>query len=175
MIHSIQKCLEDNYSSDQKILVPLVHLNSFLGIPKETFLNEKRVAITPAVVTTLTKKGFNINVEDGAGVESKFRNIDYEASGAKIVDKNSAYASDIVLKVRQPSLQEAGLFKDGVTLYSFLYPGQNKDLIDALAKKKLTAFGMDCVPRISRAQVFDALSSMGNISGNLIILVIYES
>merc|ERR1712088_301192 len=136
-----------------------------IGVPKETFLNEKRVAITPTVVSTLTKKGFKINIEENAGLQSKFRNSDFEAAGAKIVDTNAAYGSDIVLKVRQPSLQEAGLFKDGVTLYSFLYPGQNKELIDTLAKKKLTAFGMDCVPRISRAQVFDALSSMGNISG----------
>merc|ERR1712088_265311 len=136
-----------------------------IGVPKETFLNEKRVAITPTVVSTLTKKGFKINIEENAGLQSKFRNSDFEAAGAKIVDTNAAYGSDIVLKVRQPSLQEAGLFKDGVTLYSFLYPGQNKELIDTLAKKKLTAFGMDCVPRISRAQVFDALSSMANISG----------
>jgi len=116
-------------------------------------------------VSTLTKKGFNINIEENAGLQSKFRNSDFEAAGAKIVDTNAAYGSDIVLKVRQPSLSEASLFKDGVTLYSFLYPGQNKELIDALAKKNLTAFGMDCVPRISRAQVFDALSSMSNISG----------
>merc|ERR1712223_1512238 len=136
-----------------------------IGVPKETFLNEKRVAITPTVVSTLTKKGFNINIEENAGLQSKFRNSDFEAAGAKIVDTNAAYGSDIVLKVRQPSLSEASLFKDGVTLYSFLYPGQNKELIDALAKKNLTAFGMDCVPRISRAQVFDALSSMSNISG----------
>ncbi len=128
-------------------------------------LGEKRVALTPAVVTALTKKGFNVNIEDGAGVESKFRNIDYESSGGKIVDKSSAFKSDIVLKVRQPSTQEAGLFRDEGTLYSFLYPAQNKDLLDQLAKRKLTAFGMDCVPRISRAQVFDALSSMGNIAG----------
>merc|ERR1712223_2166536 len=136
-----------------------------IGVPKETFLNEKRVAITPTVVSTLTKKGFNINIEENAGLQSKFRNSDFEAAGAKIVDTNAAYGSDIVLKVRQPSLSEASLFKDGVTLYSFLYPGQNKELIDALAKKNLTAFGMDCVPRISRAQVFDALSSMANIAG----------
>ena len=82
------------------------------------------------------------------------------------MDKKTAFNQDIVLKLRQPSMEEVKLFKEGGILYSFLYPGQNKDLIDALAKKKLTAFGMDCVPRISRAQVFDALSSMGNISGN---------
>ena len=70
-----------------------------------------------------------------------------------------------MLKLRQPSIEEAAKFREESILYSFLYPKQNQDLIDALAKKKLTAFGMDCVPRISRAQVFDALSSMGNISG----------
>ena len=83
------------------------------------------------------------------------------------MDKKTAFNQDIVLKLRQPSMEEVKLFKEGGILYSFLYPGQNKDLIDALAKKKLTAFGMDCVPRISRAQVFDALSSMGNISGKM--------
>ena len=111
-------------------------------------------------------------MENGAGVDSKFRNIDYEASGAKVVDKASAFKSDIVLKVRQPSSQEASLFRDEGTLYSFLYPAQNKELIDQLAQRKLTAFGMDCVPRISRAQVFDALSSMGNIAGKEIIIAL---
>ena len=72
-------------------------------------------------------------------------------------------------------MEEVKLFKEGGILYSFLYPGQNKDLIDALAKKKLTAFGMDCVPRISRAQVFDALSSMGNISGMMLTIFFLKS
>jgi len=136
-----------------------------LGVPKEVWQGERRVAITPAVTSTLTKKGFTVQVEDNAGALSNFRNMDYEAAGGKIVDKKAVFDSDIVLKLRQPSLQEAGQFREGSTLYSFLYPAQNKELIDALAKKNLTAFGMDCVPRISRAQVFDALSSMGNISG----------
>jgi len=136
-----------------------------LGVPKEIWAGEKRVAITPAVTQTLVKKGFTIKVEDGAGALSNFRNQDYEASGGKIVDKAGVFDSDIVLKLRQPSIQEAAQFREESTLYSFLYPAQNKDLIDALAARKLTAFGMDCVPRISRAQVFDALSSMSNISG----------
>merc|ERR1712051_505437 len=136
-----------------------------IGVPKESFGGEKRVALVPAAVANLCKKGFNINVQAGAGMESQFRNIDYEAAGAKIVDNSGAFKSDIVLKVRQPSIEEAAKFKEGGTLYSFLYPAQNKELIDEMAKYKLTAFGMDCVPRISRAQVFDALSSMGNISG----------
>jgi len=136
-----------------------------IGVPKETWTNEKRVAITPAATAMLTKKGFTVNVEDGAGALSQFRNEDYAAAGANIVGKNEAFSKDIVLKLRQPSIAESSLFRDEGILYSFLYPGQNPDLIKALGQKNLTAFGMDCVPRISRAQVFDALSSMANISG----------
>jgi len=136
-----------------------------IGVPKESWTNEKRVAITPAATAMLTKKGFTVQVEENAGVLSQFRNDDYAAAGAKIVPKAEAFTQDITLKLRQPSLEEAKLFRDEATLYSFLYPGQNPELIKALADKKLTAFGMDCVPRISRAQVFDALSSMANISG----------
>lgn len=136
-----------------------------IGVPKEIWTNEKRVALTPAATAMLVKKGFTVNIETGAGVHSQFRDDDFAASGAKIVNKADAFKQDIVLKLRQPSLEEAALFRDEGTLYSFLYPAQNPDLVDALAKRKLTAFGMDCVPRISRAQVFDALSSMANISG----------
>ena len=136
-----------------------------LGIPKETWTGERRVAISPAVTAALTKKGFSVNIEDGAGALASFRNQDYEAAGGKVVDGKTAFQADIVLKLRQPSTAEVKKLKDGAITYSFLYPAQNPQLIDALAKKKITAFGMDCVPRISRAQVFDALSSMGNISG----------
>ena len=136
-----------------------------LGVPKETWHEERRVALSPAATLTLTKKGFNVNVESNAGVLSNFRNIDYEAAGAKVVDTKTALGADIVLKLRQPTIAEANTLKDGATIYSYLYPAQNPELLDAMAKKKITAFGMDCVPRISRAQVFDALSSMGNISG----------
>merc|ERR1712165_565494 len=90
---------------------------------------------------------------------------DFAAAGANIIGKEAAFQQDITLKLRQPSLEEVNLLREQSILYSFLYPGQNPDLIKALADKKMTAFGMDCVPRISRAQVFDALSSMGNISG----------
>ena len=136
-----------------------------LGVPKETWSGERRVAISPAVTAALTKKGFTVNVENNAGALANFRNIDYEAAGGKVVDGKTALAADIVLKLRQPTIAEAGQLKDGATIYSYLYPAQNPDLLDAMAKKNITAFGMDCVPRISRAQVFDALSSMGNISG----------
>jgi len=136
-----------------------------IGVPAETWLNEKRVACTPAVTALLTKKGFSINIQEGAGKLSSFRDEDFAAAGANIVGKEAAFQQDITLKLRQPSLEEVGLFRDEAILYSFLYPGQNPELLKALADKKLTAFGMDCVPRISRAQVFDALSSMANISG----------
>ena len=136
-----------------------------IGVPKESFPNERRVALSPAVVQTLTKAGFNVLVEDGAGAEAKFSNAEYESSGASIKNRNEVFGSDIVLKVRIPSIEEIQLLKEKANLVSFLYPAQNKDVIDKLAEKKITALAMDCVPRISRAQVFDALSSMANIAG----------
>eukprot|EP00092_Neocalanus_flemingeri_P036838 GFUD01040099.1.p1 GENE.GFUD01040099.1~~GFUD01040099.1.p1 ORF type:complete len:1058 (+),score=272.22 GFUD01040099.1:216-3389(+) len=136
-----------------------------IGVPAETWTNERRIACTPAVAAMLTKKGFSVNIQEGAGKLSSFRDEDFAAAGATIVGKEAAFGQDITLKLRQPSMAEAALFREEATLYSFLYPGQNPELIKALAERKLTAFGMDCVPRISRAQVFDALSSMGNISG----------
>merc|ERR1712055_101388 len=143
--------------------IPYSKLN--LGVPAETWTNEKRVACTPANTALLTKKGFTVNIQEGAGRLSNFRDEDYAAAGGNIVSKDAAFKQDITLKLRQPSLEEVALLRDEATLYSFLYPGQNPDLVKALASKKITAFGMNCVPRISRAQVFDALSSMGNISG----------
>merc|ERR1711931_472027 len=143
--------------------IPYSKLN--LGVPAETWTNEKRVACTPANTALFTKKGFTVNIQEGAGRLPNFRDEDYAAAGGNIVSKEAAFAQDITLKLKQPSLEEVALLRDEATLYSFLYPGQNPDLVKALAAKKITAFGMDCVPRISRAQVFDALSSMGNISG----------
>ncbi|CAG7787017.1 unnamed protein product [Allacma fusca] len=136
-----------------------------IGIPKEIWPNERRVSMTPTVAATLIKKGFEVRLEKGAGMEAKFRDSDYEASGVKLVDKNAAFQSDIVLKIRQPLDKEVDLFKKNSTLISFMYPAQNKTILDKLALKELTVFGMDCIPRISRAQVFDALSSMANIAG----------
>jgi len=136
-----------------------------LGVPAETWKAERRVACSPATTALLTKKGFTVNVQEGAGKLANFRDEDYAAAGGNIVSKQASFSQDITLKLRQPSLEEVKLLREEATLYSFLYPGQNPELIKALASKKITAFGMDCVPRISRAQVFDALSSMGNISG----------
>lgn len=147
------------------LVTGIPYKNIVIGVPKERWTNERRVAVTPAVTATLVKKGFNVKVEAGAGLEAKFRDSEYVSAGANIVDKAQAFQSDIVLKVRQPMDDEITSLKENSTLISFLYPTQNKELIEKLAQKKLTAFAMDAIPRISRAQVFDALSSMANISG----------
>ena len=136
-----------------------------VGVPKETFPNEKRVALSPAAVKILTKEGFNVAIEDGAGSNAKFSNAEYEASGAQIKPQSEVFGSDIVLKVRAPSSEEVGKLKHGSNLISFIYPGQNSELLDKLAVAKVNTFAMDCIPRITRAQVFDALSSMANIAG----------
>ena len=136
-----------------------------VGVPKESFPNERRVALSPAAVKLLTKEGFNVVVEDGAGSLAKFSNAEYEASGAQVKPQSEVFGSDIVLKVRAPTVEEVGRMKQGTNLISFLYPAQNGELVDQLAAAKVNTFAMDCIPRISRAQVFDALSSMANIAG----------
>ncbi|XP_071479344.1 NAD(P) transhydrogenase, mitochondrial-like [Diadema antillarum] len=146
------------------------YANLRVGIPKETFPNERRVAVAPVAVKLLVKEGYQVVVEDGAGALANFRNSDYEEAGAKIVKRDDAFQSDVVLKVRAPSIEEVSLLKEKSNLISFLYPAQNKEIIDKLAERKATVLAMDCVPRISRAQVFDALSSMANIAGYKAVL-----
>ncbi|KZV80845.1 putative NAD(P) transhydrogenase mitochondrial precursor [Exidia glandulosa HHB12029] len=147
-----------------------------VGIPKEAFPGERRVAITPQNVALLLKKGFKrVLVEDGAATEAQFTTTQLKAAGATIADRNTVLGdSDIVLKVRPPLLpgenDEMDRLKKGSTLISFVYPAQNPQLLEQLSKREITLFGMDCVPRISRAQVFDALSSMANIAGYKAVL-----
>jgi len=150
---------------EETTIAGIPYKNLSIGVPKELFANERRVALVPSAVQTLVKKGFTVNVEENAGIQAKFLNDDYAASGANVKGTKDIYGSDIILKVRAPLQQEVANFKDNGTLISFVYPAQNKELLDAMAKKQLTVFGMECVPRISRAQVFDALSSMANIAG----------
>lgn len=138
-----------------------------IGVPREVWPKERRVALTPSVTALMVKKGFTVVVEENAGSEARFPDDEYSAAGGQIASSSSkaAYDVDIVLKVRQPIRDEVQLFRDRSTLVSFLYPAQNRALIDDLTKKQMTAFAMDCIPRISRAQVFDALSSMANVAG----------
>jgi len=138
-----------------------------IGVPKETAAGEKRVATVPEVVEKLIKLGFKVAVESGAGDAANFSDEVYRAAGAEIVDAAARLwsASDIVFKVRGPSAEEIGLMREGGTLVSFIWPAQNPELLQQLAAKKATVLAMDSVPRISRAQKLDALSSMANIAG----------
>ena len=140
-----------------------------IGVPKEIHAGEKRVATTPEVIGHLKKLGFEVLVEAGAGAGAHFSDAAYSEAGATVVDnaKSVWSDSDIILKVRGPELngEEINLLKEGQILISFLWPAQNPDLLKKLADKKVTAMAMDMVPRISRAQKMDALSSMANIAG----------
>lgn len=112
------------------------------------------VAITPAVTGTLSKNGFSVLVERGAGLEAKFRDDDYVQAGANIVDGNSANAADIVLKVRQPHEADISQFQENSTLISFLYPAQNKDLVNKLAERKINAFGkFNSIDRVEKVDL----------------------
>ncbi|KAK8001601.1 hypothetical protein PG991_013823 [Apiospora marii] len=146
--------------------------NLTVGVPRETFTNERRVAITPQNVALLKKKGFGtVLVERGAGAQADFLDNAYESAGATMVDPAAIWsAADIVLKVRGPNTAEIDRLKEGATIISMLQPAQNKDIVDRLAARKVTSFAMDMIPRISRAQVFDALSSMANIAGYKAVL-----
>jgi proton-translocating NAD(P)+ transhydrogenase subunit alpha len=144
-----------------------------LAVPKECRPGERRVAVTPENVARLIKMGFAVAVEHDAGAAASFGDDDYVAAGAEIVADTRAIwqAGDIILKVQPPSVHpalgvhEAELIREGGTLISFLYPGKNKDIVDKLAARKATAIAVDQIPRITRAQKMDALSSMANIAG----------
>ena len=138
-----------------------------IGVPAETEAGEKRVATVPEVVSKLIQLGFGVLVESGAGAAANFDDESYRSAGAEIVQGAAGVWShaDIVFKVRAPSDAEVGLMRDGTTLVSFIWPAQHPDLMQKLAAKKATVLAMDSVPRISRAQKLDALSSMANIAG----------
>lgn len=136
-----------------------------IGIPKERLDNETRIAATPQTVTQLLKLGFTVAVEDGAGLLASFDNSSYSKAGALITDAANVWQSDIILKVNPPQESEVALMKEGATLISFIQPAQNEALIKLLMERKINTLAMDRVPRISRAQSMDALSSMANIAG----------
>jgi len=138
-----------------------------IGVPKEVAAGEKRVATVPEVVEKLIKLGFAVQVEAGAGDAATVSDDAYRAAGAQIVEDTATLwsSSDIIFKVRGPSPEEVGLLSEGTTLVSFIWPAQNPELLEQLAARKVTVLAMDSVPRISRAQKLDALSSMANIAG----------
>jgi NAD(P) transhydrogenase subunit alpha len=136
-----------------------------LGIVKETRPEERRVAASPPVVAKWVKGGWEVAVERGAGIDASYPDAQYEAAGATLVDREAAWHADIVLKLRPPLDGEVDQLREGATLISYLMPAENPELVQKLAARKVTALAMDQVPRISRAQKMDALSSMANISG----------
>ena len=144
-----------------------------IGIPKEIYPGERRVAATPATVGRFRKLGLEVQVEAGAGQAAGYTDADYQESGASICPEAAKVwaTSDIILKVRPPMARpgtdydEPLLLKKGAVLVGFVWPAQNKDLLEKLAAREATVFGMDCVPRITRAQKMDALSAMANIAG----------
>ncbi|MFL6581574.1 MAG: Re/Si-specific NAD(P)(+) transhydrogenase subunit alpha [Burkholderiales bacterium] len=144
-----------------------------IGIPKEIHASEKRVAATPETVGQLAKLGYSVAIESGAGEGAQFADEAYRAVGAEVVNDTRALwaQAQIVLKVRAPEQQptlgvhEAELLREGAVLLSFIWPAQNPELLERLKACRVTVIAMDAVPRISRAQKLDALSSMANIAG----------
>jgi H+-translocating NAD(P) transhydrogenase subunit alpha len=144
-----------------------------VGVPKEIHPGERRVAVVPRMAAKLAKLGLDVVVESGAGTLAAFTDQAYEEAGARVsADPAKVWGeADLVLKVREPEMNsaldrhEADLLREGARLISFVWPAQNKELIERLARRKATVLAMDAVPRISRAQKLDALSAMANIAG----------
>ncbi|WP_432454981.1 MULTISPECIES: Re/Si-specific NAD(P)(+) transhydrogenase subunit alpha [unclassified Agarivorans] len=142
-----------------------------IGIPKEIFDQESRVAATPKTVEQLLKLGFSVAVESGAGTAASFNDEAYIEAGAEIVSTEQAFQADLVFKVNAPldgsdnSTDEIALLKEGATLASFAWPAQNPELLEKFKAAKVNLLAMDMVPRISRAQSLDARSSLANVDG----------
>ncbi|MFZ7282311.1 Re/Si-specific NAD(P)(+) transhydrogenase subunit alpha [Avibacterium avium] len=136
-----------------------------IGVPKELLDNETRVAATPKTVQQILKLGFEVLVEHDAGFKASFEDQAFINAGAKIGTAQEVWNADVIMKVNPPTDEEIALIKEGATLISFIWPAQNEALMQKLSAKKINVLAMDAVPRISRAQSLDALSSMANISG----------
>lgn len=146
-------------------LTPEYNSPMIVGIVKETAPGERRVAATPDSVGKLKQLGFDVTVESGAGLQAGFADPAYVAAGAAIGDAATTWNAPLVVKVRPPQDEEVARLSQGQTLISFLYPAQNSALVTTLASRGVSAVAMDQVPRTTRAQKVDALSSTGNLSG----------
>lgn len=136
-----------------------------IGVIKETKEFEKRVALSPDVVKLLRKKEFDVIIESGAGEDSYFSDQDYRDAGGEVSDLSGVFSSDLILKVNIPTLGEISQMKHGSACISYMYAYQHPEIIEALKRKSISSFSMDAVPRISRAQKMDALSSQANLAG----------
>lgn len=141
-------------------------------VPKEVLPGETRVAAMPATVKRYVQDGFTLNIEAGAGLGSFVSDTEYEAVGATIVDASAGYASaDLVLLVNVPTAGQINQMKADTTIISFLYPVKNTDIVQLLQESKVNIYAMDAIPRISRAQKLDALSSQSNLAGYKAVLL----
>ena len=148
-----------------------------IAVPKEIAPGERRVALTPEVAAALVKGGLAVLVETGAGEGAFHADAAFEKAGARIVpDASTLYGlADVVLKVQRPALAEVDRLREGAVLVSFLQALTSPDLVERLAARRITSFGMEGIPRISRAQKMDALSSQANIAGYKAVLIAAES
>jgi H+-translocating NAD(P) transhydrogenase subunit alpha len=142
-----------------------------IGIPKETFIGETRVSVVPDGLSKIA--GVSVSVEKGAGERAGYSDAEYRDKGASIEDdaKGLFSRADVILKVMPPSPQEADLLRDGAVTISFLYPVANLEAVKKIAAKNGTAFAMELIPRISRAQPMDALSSQSNLAGYKAVMI----
>ena len=144
-----------------------------VAVPKENNAFEKRVALSPDVVQSLIKSGFELIVEKDAGKNSFFDNAAYEKAGAKIIEnKDDLYrTADLILKINAPTTSEISLMKKEAAFISLLYAATNGELIEAASRQGITVFSMDAIPRISRAQKMDVLSSQANLAGYKAVII----
>ena len=145
-----------------------------IGVPKETAPGERRVALIPEVLSRLPKEGIEVLVEAGAGETAFHRDAAFEEKGARIVDRTSAFQTDVVVKVQPPSDEEIALMRSGGVLIGFLAPLDEPEIAEKLAAQGVTALSMELVPRISRAQKMDALSAMSSLGGYKAVLIAAE-
>ena len=147
-----------------------------IAVPKESQEHEARVALVPDAAARLVKAGHKVTVQAGAGTAASFLDGAYKEAGAELAKDLKSVLKDaqVVLKVQPPTAAEAAAIPKGAALISFLQPGQNSDLVKALAKGGVTAFSLELLPRISRAQSMDALSSQASVSGYKAVLVAAE-
>ena len=136
-----------------------------IGVPAETDPAETRVAATPETVKKFVGLGAEVAIEHGAGLKAGFPDADYQSAGARIVDADQAFGADLVLKVRRPTTAELGLVKSGALIIAMMDPYGHRDAIEAMAKAGAAAFALELLPRITRAQVMDVLSSQANLAG----------
>jgi len=141
-----------------------------IGVLKENKPNEQRVAITPASISKIKKLGYDVYIEKDAGLSSNFKNSKYQEAGAYLTSINDIYNCDIILKINKPTEDEIHKLSSSQTLISFFSPATNQTSLELCKKDEINVLSMDSVPRISRAQKMDALSSMANVAGSRAVI-----